>query len=125
MAKLVSIYALFDPAAPAQIRYVGKSINPTQRLTRHISAAKTGKTPLARWIRSVLKAGRRPSVKVVSRCTPLCWEETELAFIRLYLTNGHKLCNVAGGGKANYVAKRRAMTAALAARRTHSQPRKS
>lgn len=115
----IAIYGLFDPASPAQIRYVGKANQPESRLNQHIRKAQSGaKLPVSAWIRSVLKAGRRPGCKVLAYCTALSWEETETRLIRMHLENGHRLCNVSGGGGAGYVAKRALMAAKLAGIKT-------
>lgn len=113
MKGKIFIYGLYDEEKPNQIRYVGKTICMAERLKGHISKSRSGKLPVHKWIRSLARKGKKPKIKELAKCTALYWEATECHFIRTFRDNGHPLLNVAGGGGANYVAKRAAMASKL------------
>jgi hypothetical protein len=99
---MYSVYALFDPDLPDQIRYIGKSINPAKRLYTHIHHRNwktVARLHLYRWIRRVITSGRKPAFRVIATFeteTECFIAEREL--IEEYRRNGHPLTNLAVGG---------------------------
>jgi len=95
------IYTLSDPAYPERIRYVGCSVDPVARLRQHCrdaaraTATRTHKTS---WLRSVLAAGRKPTVCVVSEVAVAAWQDAERAYIAHCRNAGCRLTNSTSGG---------------------------
>lgn len=97
------IYALLCPKG--EVRYVGKSSNPSSRLRQHISAAKHHKSKYysAHWIRSVLRTGATPTMQILAEVPEgEAWEEYERHFIKLYKDLGFSLTNTAPGGEGSF-----------------------
>lgn len=93
------IYALLCPEG--EIRYIGKSTDPISRLRAHISKARGGQTKhhASNWIRSLLNAGKRPSVEVIFEVPEgEPWEPYEIRLIAEFKAEGHRLTNATGGG---------------------------
>lgn len=93
------IYALLCPQG--EIRYIGKSTNPTARLRAHISKARGNQTKhhAANWIRSLLSQGAQPEVEVVFEVPEgEPWEPYEVRLIAEFKAEGHRLTNSTGGG---------------------------
>lgn len=64
----IYLYELSDPRT-GEVRYVGKSVNPKERLASHIRAAKQGDVVhCRRWIAGLLAEGMRPAMQVVAQC---------------------------------------------------------
>jgi hypothetical protein len=59
------IYALRDPNTK-QIRYVGRSVEPEERLRRHLRNAKRGITAIAGWMRGLQE--QRPLLEIIEKC---------------------------------------------------------
>lgn len=118
------IYALLCPAG--EIRYIGKSTDPAARLRAHISKARSGETKhhAANWIRSLLSAGKKPSVEVllqVPEGEP--WEQYEIRLIAEFKAEGHRLTNSTGGGDGFFDVSPEAIAKRVAAHRiTRMQP---
>ena len=92
--KNVTIYALKDPRS-GEVRYVGKTINPTVRLQSHIYEAKKGSAShKAYWMRQLLKLGMKPEVTVLEMCEETAWQERE----RHWITQFDNLTNLTTGG---------------------------
>lgn len=92
----VFIYALADPL-DGRIRYIGKSIRPTHRLTNHCNEKPT--CHRTKWIHSLLKEGRRPVLGVLERISPGGnWQVAERAWISYARENGWPLVNGTDGG---------------------------
>lgn len=93
------IYALLCPEG--KIRYIGKSIDPEERLREHIRTAKSGaQHHCANWIRKLLKADLQPSVRVIEEVQEgASWQEAEIRQIALHLAQGHRLTNATLGGE--------------------------
>ena len=60
------IYALLDPIT-REIRYIGKSDYPRERLRDHVCDSKCNKenNRKANWIRSLLKQGLKPEMEII------------------------------------------------------------
>jgi len=92
------IYALCEPDTE-HVRYVGKSNNPVLRLRRHIKNAKDGhQFHCPNWIRSVLRLGLKPTLKVLEECTVENWKEREVFWIEHFRNEGFDLTNCKEGG---------------------------
>lgn len=66
---IVYIYDLSDPRS-GEVRYIGKSVHPRERLTEHIRQAKRGSVVhCKRWIDGLLKAGVRPALGILEEAT--------------------------------------------------------
>jgi hypothetical protein len=93
---LVAIYGLYDPR-DGEIRYIGKTKNPHQRLNRHWAEKKRRLRRVA-WVRSVLAAGVKPQMVILAWVEPEDWSKAERYFIELLTTQGFRLTNLARGG---------------------------
>ena len=96
---VTSIYGLIDPIS-GQVRYVGKSIHPIQRLKEHLKAARLKhKNRCCNWIRSLLKKGREPVLIILQHYVPLkLWRDAERFWVQYYKDKGCKLTNLAPAG---------------------------
>jgi len=73
-----------------------------KRLRRHISRAKYHETKshAANWIRSLLRAGQKPSLRILEELDPSAdWVSREIALIEEYRKAGHDLTNATAGGE--------------------------
>ncbi len=92
------IYTLTDPI-DNQIKYVGKTVDPNQRLSSHRSEARKGRGgKRGEWIRSLIEIGREPIMKIVARVWLEDWEKAEIAYIESYKKKGCPLFNLNKGG---------------------------
>lgn len=113
------IYALFDPRLD-QIKYIGKTNNPTLRFRRHIDSLKEltrnicGLTNIPKidcscdihsrrnttnsskyWIANLLKNNLRPRLEILEKVEPSVFvAEREMRWISHYLQNGNNLLNL-------------------------------
>lgn len=97
----VYIYGLKCPLAGI-IRYIGKSINPSRRLRRHISDAQRNSYQhhAARWIRKLTAAGLSPELVIIRALADgEPWQDVERELIAAYQTAGMPLTNTAEGGE--------------------------
>lgn len=91
------IYGLYCPAA-GQIRYVGRSINPVERLRQHIDGARVGTyggTEAKReWLTSLLEDGKEPELVVLQILEdPDQSNEAEISWMHRLLEGGANLVN--------------------------------
>jgi len=94
-SRVTYIYALVDPHH--RIRYIGKADRPYRRFERHM--CDTDDTRKARWIRSLRRAGRQPTLSILA-CVPLeRWQEAERYWIEREKANGAELTNSTDGGR--------------------------
>lgn len=93
MKNKVYIYALLDENNV--IRYIGKSINPKQRYSSHISRSKERKTHTNCWIYGLLQRGVKPSMQIIEECTEDNWIEREQYWIKQF----DNLTNLTDGGE--------------------------
>lgn len=94
------IYALHCPIAKT-VRYIGKSVNPSERFAQHLYFAKTGRSDhyAARWIRKVLAAGMSPILEVFYEVkADEDWREVERFWISEAESFGWVLTNTTAGG---------------------------
>lgn len=101
MGETTYIYGLIDPASRA-IRYIGKSIQPQERLKQHIRDVRAGRLHnrhLQSWIRGLLSADLEPELMVLD-CVPATgWQRYEIAWIALLRKSGTGLVNLDDGGQ--------------------------
>lgn len=93
------IYALLCPQG--EIRYIGKTNNPYMRLSKHISAARSGETKhhTAAWIRSLLSRGEVPAIETILEVPDgEPWQPYEIRMIAEFKAEGHRLTNSTSGG---------------------------
>lgn len=90
------IYYLADPRI-GEVRYVGRTVNPKDRLKNHLNKAKNKGTKRVKWIASLRSEGVKPSLIVVDK-VPLgegrFWEKF---WISQFLVWGFNLLNYLGG----------------------------
>jgi len=93
---MIYIYALVDPFTD-QIRYIGKSIRPRERLVNHCNdKSKTWRT---NWIQSVLARGARPKLCILEELDEgTDWQQSERAWIARGREQGWPLTNCTDGG---------------------------
>lgn len=112
------IYGLRCPLS-GEIRYIGKTNQPRQRLSLHVWwARQRNHTYVARWIGGLLKLGLRPSLEVIFEVPPHeGWQYHEMRLIEAFRSAGHHLMNLTvGGDGVIYLSEARAQAAKLARR---------
>lgn len=93
----VYIYALIDPESE-EIRYIGKSIRPEQRLQNHINEPPTN-CHRSHWIQSLKVRGLRPELIIIEEIRGAWpWQESERYWIKRCLAAGMRLTNNTSGG---------------------------
>lgn len=97
------IYALVDPR-DEMVRYIGKTICPSKRLSSHINESKKYKHHRAKWIRSLLKEDMKPIFKILKICPLSEFTIYESEFIKFYKSD--KLTNSDESGSGNINRKR-------------------
>lgn len=97
-AKIISVYVLIDPRN-GQVRYVGVTSNPKQRLRDHIRTAKKEKHHRATWINSLLSEGLTPVMDIIDETNNEEWQQCEIAWIAHYRGLGYDLVNATDGGE--------------------------
>ena len=90
------IYGLTDPRTQ-QLRYVGKSHNPTKRKRGHLKDP--ARTHKACWIRSLLKEDLAPEVIILEEVHRASWEDAEKWWIAYFRSIGADLTNATSGGE--------------------------
>ena len=93
--KNTYIYILIDPRDD-NVRYVGKSDNPSIRFNRHIrDRAHTHKT---NWIKQLSELGLLPKIKIIDEVPIENWQHWERYYISYYRNIGCKLVDITEGG---------------------------
>lgn len=92
------IYALKDPDT-GEIRYIGKADNVKERLRRHVKQCNRELNHRSRWIRALLKNGKKPGVEIIDEVAQEYWPALEAAYIQFYLESGNDLVNGTAGGE--------------------------
>jgi hypothetical protein len=97
------IYKLIDPRN-GKVRYIGYTNNKLQkRLRSHIrESLRINKTHKHKWIRSLLRVGLLPQIKIVKFIKPnsnKSWQLWETHYIVKYKNKGFKLVNATEGGE--------------------------
>lgn len=98
VGRQASIYLLVDPR-DNEVRYVGKAFDARKRFLQHIKPRSDQKmTPVKSWIKSLLTAGLRPELRVLTACPADQWEKHEVFWISHFRSAGVALTNMADGG---------------------------
>lgn len=97
--KTTFIYGLWDPRN-YQLRYIGKSDNPQERLKWHLRDAKhlVSSTHVYNWIRSLLREDLEPCLEILEEVLINDWEQSEKAWIEQCKLFGVRLTNMTDGG---------------------------
>jgi len=94
----VFIYTLIDPRN-GQVKYVGKTVDPKDRLRRHIAIRlDQPMTKCKQWIAQLLASGLRPLMSVIDTCKTSDWESVEKMYIKKFRDSGVDITNIADGG---------------------------
>lgn len=91
------IYVLRDPN-DNEIRYVGKSDNPKERIIEHIRKSKYKKTYKNNWIQKLLKEDKKPIMEIIDTVQKYEWSEKEKYWVKYYKDKGYNLTNLTEGG---------------------------
>lgn len=94
--RIWHIYTLSDPR-DNQVRYVGWSFNPRQRLHAHVSRARHGGSYKYHWIAQLLALSRLPVLEIVESGNG-DWQEAERRWIATLKAAGSPLTNLTAGG---------------------------
>jgi len=95
--KEVYIYTLSD--SNGNIRYVGKTLYPKQRLYAHIKECKSNrKSHKISWIKSLLNNGEKPIIEIIDIVSENNWEFWEQFWIEQLKSWGYNLTNLTSGG---------------------------
>ena len=90
----VSIYTLSDPR-DNQIHYVGASVHPYARLSRHIKSPLYGNenSKLITWLRSLREEGIKPELNIIKSVDYRIAPTADMEYIQYFLNQGYKLEN--------------------------------
>lgn len=99
MRDTTFLYALCQPLT-GEIRYIGKSDKPKDRLQKHIHFAlhKKPKFHTADWIRSLAANGQKPQLLILGEVPSDSWEDWERSTIAAARACGMDLTNTTDGG---------------------------
>lgn len=98
MDRIWYIYALIDPRTD-EVRYVGVTVNTTQRLADHIKASAYETTHKAHWIKQLLVLGLRPVMQILEQgIGHEASTEAERRWVAHYRAEGAALTNHTDGG---------------------------
>ena len=90
------IYVLKDPDTKI-VCYVGKTNNPTKRLSSHRNPGKKSQNlPSVRWNRKLKELGKAPIMEIIEETDD--WEACEKRWIAFYRNQNKDLLNVDEGG---------------------------
>lgn len=90
------LYTLGDPRT-GEVRYLGKSDNPFERLKNHWERRRE-KTHRGAWIRELERAGLRPAMELLDEVPHMEWQFWEREYIRVFRAIGVSLVNTTSGG---------------------------
>lgn len=94
--NMVYIYALSDPDT-CQVRYIGKSIRPAERLQNHMN--EVSNCHRSHWLQSLKKAGKRPTITIIEQIAgDIPWQLSERYWIARGRKFGWPLTNNTDGG---------------------------
>ncbi len=98
--RITYIYGLYEVGKEDDIRYVGKSNNPIDRIRTH--KCDKGITPKTSWIKSVINNGGKIGFKILKVVDYNIWQEEEIKTIQGYNTN-NTLKNYDKGGNGGKI----------------------
>lgn len=95
--RITYIYGLYEVGKEDEIRYVGKSDNPKNRILSHRSTSlkNLDNTHKSCWVRSVIKNGGQIDIKIIEVVIYDKWSEREIYWISKY----DNLTNISPGGE--------------------------
>lgn len=94
----IYIYGLKDPETK-EIRYIGRSKHPYQRLFEHHQPRRTKtKTHHNHWINSLVAKGLRAEITILEECDETNWSIRE----KHWIATMQNLCNTTAGGEGEY-----------------------
>jgi hypothetical protein len=93
------IYTLSDENG--DIKYVGKSDFPLERLKSHLKECKKQKTEKEKWIYSLKCTGRKPVVEILDYIQTNNWQLYEMFWIDILKSWGYNLLNSTSGGEGS------------------------
>ena len=101
--RITYIYGLYEVGKEDEIRYVGKSDNPKNRLLSHKSTSlrNSNNTHKSCWIRSVYKNGSKIGFKIIEEVNYDNWSDREIFWISQY----DNLTNLSPGGETGITGK--------------------
>lgn len=100
MSNAIFIYGLTDPRDKNHVRYVGKTKNLPGRLAGHLKDAKRGiVNHKCKWIRKLLEDGVTPCISILDVASLDTWVDSEMRWISILRSEGHKLTNATDGGE--------------------------
>lgn len=92
----VYIYALVDPRT-SEIRYIGKSVRPTERLANHCN--ERANSWRNHWIQQLIALGLRPQLNILETLdVGVDWQASERRWIAHGKEQGWRLVNCTDGG---------------------------
>ena len=91
------IYVLKCPITN-EVRYVGKTNNPSERYKNHLNKCRDGGTYKHNWINSLRKIGLKPIFEIIDEVDIKEWKEKEKYYIKHYRDEGCNLVNHTDGG---------------------------
>jgi len=98
----VYIYGLYDPRN-GLLRYIGKAINPKQRLDLHVSESRHGRnTHKNQWVRKLISIGVIPEMRVletIENSDDKDWQDRERWWIKAARNSGDPITNLDDGGR--------------------------
>lgn len=93
--QMETIYGLFDPREPTEIRYIGKCKSPIEhRLRWHHETARAPSAPVQWWLKELRDCDLRPGATEIARVPDEYGRTAEAYWINHYRTLGHRLLNV-------------------------------
>ena len=95
--EMTNIYILQDPIS-MDVRYVGKSNNPKERLKAHCNSARFKNTHKFNWIKKLRSLGRKPIMTVIDVVPMNDWHFWEIFWINQFKVWGFRLVNTTRGG---------------------------
>lgn len=96
--RICYIYSLSCPKSN-EIRYIGKTYSPGNRLATHVYQAKQGRKGYSsNWIRTLLSYNTTPIMSIIAACGEHNWEQVEKKYIKEYRNKGYNLTNILEGG---------------------------
>lgn len=96
----IYIYTLEDPITQ-EIRYVGKTSNPSRRFQSYLWDRPKVKYHSYYWIQSLLKKRQKPVMNIIDE-TDTNWEQLEQYWIEQFRQWGFNLTNITKGGEGAY-----------------------
>lgn len=90
------IYSLSCPL-DGEVKYIGKSNDPTGRFRKHKNLGKLGNSEKDIWIKGLLDKNLQPILTIIEEVDITEWKMKEKHYIKLFEENGFNLYNILGG----------------------------